>query len=207
MATDNKGVMVYLPPDLQEVLEKYCIENNITRKDKHGQLVVSLGTGIIHRLKSAMLGVLPSTALNKTPNINTRSFVTQDAWEDLMANVADLREQLTRSATRDITQLKIDVASIGEDIHAEPGGLRFECRGLLRAIDDAVDEDRLETVKDHWDDKLGNIRDYTVSIFARLSKLAERVEKLEAQQLIATAPNHVEKTLDILMRKKRPGKN
>ena len=60
MATDNKGVMVYLPPDLEAVLEKYCIENKITRKTKDGGVVPSMGTGIVQYLKSQLLGIASS---------------------------------------------------------------------------------------------------------------------------------------------------
>jgi hypothetical protein len=60
MATDNKGVMVYLPPDLEAVLEKYCIDNKITRKTKDGGVLPSMGTGIVQYLKSQLLGISSS---------------------------------------------------------------------------------------------------------------------------------------------------
>ena len=46
MATENKGVMVYLPPELKKVIEEYCKQNNLTRKNKDGEAFPSLGTGI-----------------------------------------------------------------------------------------------------------------------------------------------------------------
>ena len=52
MATENKGVMVYLPPDLERVVEQYCTDNNISRKNKDGEIFPSLGTGIVQYLKS-----------------------------------------------------------------------------------------------------------------------------------------------------------
>jgi hypothetical protein len=57
MATDNKGVMVYITPELETVLEKYCIERNITRKTRDGHVFASLGTGIVQYLKSQLLGI------------------------------------------------------------------------------------------------------------------------------------------------------
>jgi hypothetical protein len=60
MATEKKGVMVYLPRDVEEVLEKYCTENNITRKNKDGESMPSMGTGIVQYLKSQLLGIAPS---------------------------------------------------------------------------------------------------------------------------------------------------
>jgi hypothetical protein len=116
MATDNKGVMVYLPSDLEEVLEKYCTENKITRKNKDGEPVPSMGTGIVHYLRSHLLGEVPSNVPNGFTLDDVRSLIDQaidpltsdlvniqsqiidrDNWDDLKADVADLREQLDRS--------------------------------------------------------------------------------------------------------------
>jgi hypothetical protein len=55
MATENRGVMVYLPSELELKLKEYCTEYNITRKDKQGNLVTSLGSGIVAYLKSQLL--------------------------------------------------------------------------------------------------------------------------------------------------------
>jgi hypothetical protein len=102
MATDNKGVMVYLPSDLEEVLEKYCTENKITRKNKDGEPMPSMGTGIVHYLRSHLLGEVPSNAPNGFTLDEVRSLVDK-AIEPLFNNmlemqseIADLREQLER---------------------------------------------------------------------------------------------------------------
>jgi hypothetical protein len=71
MATENKGVMVYLPPELEKVIEEYCTQNNITRKNKDGEAFPSLGTGIVQYLKSQLLGLefssrsVPKTSLTR----------------------------------------------------------------------------------------------------------------------------------------------
>ena len=57
MATENKGVMVYIPLELEKVIEEYCTQNNITRKNKDGKIFPSLGTGIVQYLKSQLLGI------------------------------------------------------------------------------------------------------------------------------------------------------
>lgn len=57
MATENKGVMVYITPELETVLEQYCMERNITRKTRDGHVFASLGTGIVQYLKSQLLGI------------------------------------------------------------------------------------------------------------------------------------------------------
>ena len=51
MATENKAVTVYLPPDLEQYISGYCLEYDVTRKNKAGELQPSLGTGIVDLLK------------------------------------------------------------------------------------------------------------------------------------------------------------
>ena len=65
MATENRGVMVYLPPDVEEYMTNFCTEYNITRKDKEGTILPSLGTGVVTYLKSQILGENPGDILAK----------------------------------------------------------------------------------------------------------------------------------------------
>ena len=51
MATDRRAITSYLPDDLESKLIKYCSEYSITRKDKDGNVVPSMGTGIVEILK------------------------------------------------------------------------------------------------------------------------------------------------------------
>jgi hypothetical protein len=64
MATDNKGIMVYLTPDLVDAIGQYCLENSITRKIGDDEAAPSLGTGIAHYLKSTILNTVPLPANN-----------------------------------------------------------------------------------------------------------------------------------------------
>jgi hypothetical protein len=75
MATENRGVMVYLPSEVELRIQKYCTEYNITRKDKHGNLVTSLGSGIVAYLKSQLLSDLPRTVSDTPINGLTRTEV------------------------------------------------------------------------------------------------------------------------------------
>jgi hypothetical protein len=68
MATENRGVMVYLAPELEQCIAKYCTESNITRKDKDGNITPSLGTGIVTYLKSTIFGISPHDLLSKAPS-------------------------------------------------------------------------------------------------------------------------------------------
>jgi hypothetical protein len=59
MATDNRGVMVYLPPDVELALADYCTANKLFRKTKDGGPSPSLGTGIVQYLRSQLIGIVP----------------------------------------------------------------------------------------------------------------------------------------------------
>jgi hypothetical protein len=65
MATENRGVMVYLPPEIEEYITSFCAEYNITRKDKEGNILPSLGTGVVTYLKSKISGESPDEILTK----------------------------------------------------------------------------------------------------------------------------------------------
>jgi hypothetical protein len=69
MATENRGVMVYLPPDVEEYITSFCTEYSITRKDKEGNILPSLGTGIVTYLKSTISGESPDNILAKPSRI------------------------------------------------------------------------------------------------------------------------------------------
>jgi biotin operon repressor len=83
MATENKGVMVYLPKEVEEYITSFCTEYNITRKDKEGNTLPSLGTGIVTYLKSQMLGESPDDILSK-PSKSIGIGLTKDDVLDLI---------------------------------------------------------------------------------------------------------------------------
>lgn len=53
--------MVYLNPELESKIAQYCIDNDITRKNKEGIVLPALGTGILQYLKSQLLSERAST--------------------------------------------------------------------------------------------------------------------------------------------------
>jgi hypothetical protein len=90
MATDNRGVMVYLPPDVESALADYCAANKLFRKTKDGEPSPSLGTGIVQYLRSQLLGIAPSNI--STPTIG-RDEVLELIRESMSSDV--LGERLT----------------------------------------------------------------------------------------------------------------
>ncbi|MGV2829312.1 hypothetical protein [Myxosarcina sp. GI1(2024)] len=51
MATNKKAISAYLASDLEEYLTEYCIEYDITRKDKSGEIKPALGTAVVEILR------------------------------------------------------------------------------------------------------------------------------------------------------------
>jgi hypothetical protein len=126
MATENKGVMVYLPEELETALEKYCIDRNITRKTRDGHVFASLGTGIVQYLKSQLLGldsnsgIVPSQSLSKDDVLelikeystnNVPSTIHEDGIDTLRAEVKSLNELFT-ALESDVTDLKKPLAIV-----------------------------------------------------------------------------------------------
>jgi DNA-binding NarL/FixJ family response regulator len=123
MATDNRGVMVYLNPELESKIAQYCIDNNITRKNKEGIVLPALGTGILQYLKSQLLteraSAVPSTVLNS-------GLDRADGLEPIAASISETAiEALTRE---DI------VAIIRSQIDRELGSLRSQVTDLQNIL-------------------------------------------------------------------------
>ncbi len=104
MATENKGVMVYLPPELEKVIEEYCTQNNITRKNKGGETFPSLGTGIVQYLKNQLLGI-ESSFRNVSKETLTREEVLDLIRENNNSLLLD--NKLSESAILNTIQTQI----------------------------------------------------------------------------------------------------
>jgi hypothetical protein len=103
MATENKGVMVYLPPELETLLEKYCIDRNITRKTRDGHVFASLGTGIVQYLKSQLLGVESNSNIRSSTSL-TEADVLELIRENNTSNLpkADVLELIRENNTSNL---------------------------------------------------------------------------------------------------------
>ncbi len=128
MATENKGVMVYLPPALEKGIEQYCTLHNITRKNKDGEAFPSLGTGIVHYLKSQLLG-LESSSRNVSKTILTREEVLDLIREN---NSLLLRNRLPESEI--LSTLQAQIASKTKSDLLIMGDIRVEIAQSLQPI-------------------------------------------------------------------------
>jgi hypothetical protein len=121
MATENKGVMVYLPPELEKVIEEYCTQNNITRKNKDGEAFPSLGTGIVQYLKSQLLGLesssrsVPKTTLTREEVLD---LIRENSNSLLLDNGLLESEILNKIQTQIATKTQSDLLMMG-DIRVE----------------------------------------------------------------------------------------
>jgi hypothetical protein len=92
MATENRGVMIYLPPELEEILEQYCIDNDISRKNKDCEAAPSLGKGIIHYLKNQMLEAGSTNATGTRLMKNDLLRLVKESLTDDQLNVDRMTE-------------------------------------------------------------------------------------------------------------------
>jgi hypothetical protein len=123
MATDNRGVMVYLTPELERELEQYCLDNDITRKHKDGAILPALGTGILQYLKSNILGTSPSNTLSQVPSKILNPVLTK-------AEVLDIIAESSTSTITGIGLTREDVFSIATEIKQALGSIESEVTNI-----------------------------------------------------------------------------
>ena len=87
MATSNKAISVYIPPDIEEYLTKYCTEYDITRKDKSGEIKPALGTAVVEILKVFFSSDnVPSPLPDNVPLLPS-NVVTEDRLNEILSNL------------------------------------------------------------------------------------------------------------------------
>jgi DNA-binding NarL/FixJ family response regulator len=116
--------MVYLNPELESKIAQYCIDNDITRKNKEGIVLPALGTGILQYLKSQLLSerssASPSTVLSSG----------LDRSDGLEPNAADSPSE----TASDILTREDIVAIVKAQIDRELGSLRAEVTDIQNIL-------------------------------------------------------------------------
>lgn len=109
MATDNKGIMVYLTPDLVDAISQYCLDNGITRKIGDDEAAPSLGTGIAHYLKSTIINTVPVLPKNIVPiqEYNNNVGLSKEEITDLIEQYNNNNIGLTEEKVTDLIEEKI----------------------------------------------------------------------------------------------------
>lgn len=184
MATENRGVMVYLPSDIEAKIIAYCTEHNITRKDKQGNIATSLGSGIVAYLKSHLLGdrsrpssdrpdlgLTRSEVLDLIAQSNTSSIPIVDVASlaenrssppidaDVLHRLETIEQQLSSSTDISRAQvgqlIKSSEQKVMEAVRKMSIELREE-RAEVRTIDDRIDTPQ-EIISNHRDDKASEV--------------------------------------------------
>ena len=151
MATDNRGVMVYLNPELEREIEQYCIDNDITRKHKDGAVLPSLGTGIIQYLKSTLLSTaprtVPSLSLGAVPHIVSGTSLSSGPSNRLSTGItkAEILELIAESNTSRIPSTVLTreevVAIVREEIEAAAASLPLAFVPSVESVTAAATQD------------------------------------------------------------------
>jgi hypothetical protein len=109
MTTNNKAVTCYLPKDIEDFITGYCNQYGITRKDKEGETLPSLGTGIIELLK--LLAYTPE--LVGSPILDTvPSKFSEDAIEKKIDEILEKKLNSPDTVPSQVTDLEGKVESI-----------------------------------------------------------------------------------------------
>ncbi len=128
MATENRGVMVYLPSEVEAKIVEYCTEHNITRKDKQGNIVTSLGSGIVAYLKSQLLSDIPRALSNRLNPGLTREEVL-----DLIAESNTSNIPINRSTSPIDADVLHRLQTIERSLSSSVGIARDEVEQLIQA--------------------------------------------------------------------------
>jgi hypothetical protein len=94
MATENKAVMVYLPPELETFVGRYCEQNKLIFT-KDGREQPRLGTGIL-RLLSDMASGAATVKDSPDPTVKDLSKLENrlETLEGALATIPALRSEL-----------------------------------------------------------------------------------------------------------------
>jgi hypothetical protein len=158
MVTDNRGVMVYLPSEVEAKMVEYCTEYNITRKDKQGNIVTSLGSGIVAYLKSQLLGDTPRSVSDRPIAGLTKAEVL-----DLIAESSTSNTQIDRSPDPIAADVLHRLETIEQQLSSSTGISRDEVEQLIQASEQRV----LEAARLLWAELRGDL--------AEVKTIGERV--------------------------------
>jgi hypothetical protein len=141
MATDNRGVMIYLPSEVEAKMIEYCTEYNITRKDKQGNIVTSLGSGIVAYLKGQLLSDTPRSVSDRLIPGLTRQEVL-----DLISESSTSNTLIDKSPNPLDPAVVHRLETIEQQLSSPTGISRDEVDQLIQASEQRV----LEAVQSLW---------------------------------------------------------
>jgi DNA-binding NarL/FixJ family response regulator len=108
--------MVYLNPELESKIAQYCIDNDITRKNKEGIVLPALGTGILQYLKSQLLNerasALLSAVLDRSDGLESNAASSPSETARTTLTREDIVEIVRAEIDRQLGSLRAEVTDI-----------------------------------------------------------------------------------------------
>ena len=191
MATENRGVMVYLPLEVESKMNEYCTQYNITRKDKQGNIVTSLGSGIVAYLKSHLLGDIPRATSDRPIDGLTREEVLDLIAESITSNtpIASLASLVeNRSPDRLDPAVLHRLETVEQQLLSSTGISRDEVGQLIQASEQRV----MEAVRSLWTELRGELAEVKTIDDSPAERLRQRVNTPE----IAISATSQEKSIE-----------
>jgi len=185
MATENKAVTVYLPPELEQYVSGYCLQYEVTRKNKAGVRTPSLGTGIVDLLR-----ILSATPISELPN-NVPSELP-DKLKEVQGDIElNLIEKLSSNVP---SQLKYNVL---KEIQESPGNLLSELKSsVLKELPDREKLERAIALVDEYEAVLEKVEILARHNQEMEAELMEARNKIEQEEEVSTYPEDAIKLLD-----------
>jgi hypothetical protein len=186
MATENKGVMVYLPKEVEEYITSFCTEYSITRKDKEGNILPSLGTGIVTYLKSQMSGESPGEYIAKSSKLPSNG-LSKEEVSDLVNEY--LTSHLPSSGLSKDEVIDLIERSVTNNHSPQSIGAR-DIEVALEPIKESVSE-----LEAYTQSQFVAMRDELKKAIGDRSATTEAVDRTHPK-VVATAPDPVSPTDD-----------
>ncbi len=185
MATDNRGVMVYLPSEVEAKMVEYCTECNITRKDKQGNIVTSLGSGIVAYLKSQLLSNIPRSVSDRPTTGLTRAEVLDLIAESSTSNtpIVDVASLAENRVTDPISVNVVHrLETLEQQLSSSTGTSTDEVEQLIQSSERRV----MEAVRSLWAELRGELE--------KVKTIEDRVNKLPIQISTNSQEREIEDT-------------
>jgi hypothetical protein len=154
--------MVYLNPELESKIAQYCIDKDITRKNKEGILLPALGTGILQYLKSQLLNErasgLPSAVLDRSDGLepNAAASPSETAIDTLTRE--DIVAIVKAGIDRELGSLRSEVMDLKNILSASQSLGLIPSLGTVEQTSAIVPEDPTD-----WENSLSDLVDTGMS--------------------------------------------
>ena len=186
MATNKKAISAYLPSDIEEYLTEYCIEYDITRKDKLGEVKPALGTAVVEILKIFFSGGnVPSPLPDNVPLLPS-NVVTEDRLSKALSEFQSSSNVVNTLPSNVLTKDDLDrrvESAIGEAISKAIAVLKSD-EEFLGAIATEVQKVISTVSRDNEDypDKDESIENKQTATRVDKASLAPIFEEVEAEK-------------------------